>query len=138
MIKANELRIGNYILYLNEIYIVQGLKYEVNAPSEKWRVTFSTIDGKLTNAKTANWINPIPLTPEILEKWCGLRSGSDCIHCNNFFLSIAQNSKGAWEDPERYEGIPYEPINYLHQLQNLFFALTGTELTVTIPAMQPA
>jgi len=72
MIQENELRRGNYILYLNELYVVTGMKDE--SAVRRLRVYFQTLNGELKNAKLLNWITPIPLTPEILEN-CGFKYG---------------------------------------------------------------
>jgi hypothetical protein len=137
MIPVNELRINNYILYLDEVYMVHGLKYEENAPSEKWRVAFKTIDGKLENAKMANWINPIPLTPELLEK-CGFEKHEP----DSIFRSVSYT---IWEDVACFRiikrdgdyfsipGYPATRIYHLHQLQNLYFAIMNQgELSIIL------
>jgi len=110
MVQANELRIGNYISYKNERWIKVGyheIRYAVLYPDTSYY--------------------PIPLTFEILEK-------------AGFELQIGMMS---WEK----EGviICYETIanffrlypmtnriNYVHQLQNLYYALTGEELEVNL------
>lgn len=108
MIQANELRIGNWVNDKSVGYV------QVN-----W-LTFHPDNLKNTE--------PIPLTPEILENAGfealdhGARDTSFCR--NNFFLR--------WyviEEVVRYEG---REIKYLHQLQNLYFALVGEELKVEL------
>ena len=66
---------------------------------------------------------PIPLTPEILEK-CGLNSPLAVLSHNRDFVIT-----GTEYD---YNGVYIGKIEYLHQLQNLYFALTGQELTVNL------
>lgn len=57
MILAKDLRIGNYILYLNELYIVDGIQYEMGLNgSDNWRINFRTIDDKNASQKDiAKW-----------------------------------------------------------------------------------
>lgn len=143
MVQSTELRIGNYIFYLDELYIVDGIKYEPNAPSSKYRIAFKTIEGKLYNSKMENWIEPIPLTPEILEQ-CGFEYGfgteyhfeGDKKYKTYRFNSFAlARNGGEYFIEYRYscEGRNCEDeiieVEYLHQLQNLYFALTGEELS---------
>lgn len=143
MIKATELRIGNCILYGGDMCLVDGLQYQPDAPESRWRITFRTIDTNnptghgLRSGKFENWIDPIPLTPEILGK-CGFGPDS-----NGWKLKISETMFLWWGEMERtmrmcsseadwsYPIYLKEPIyrfQYLHQLQNLFFALTGADL----------
>lgn len=77
---------------------------------------------------------PIPLSPVILE-YCGFEQKSEDGHKS---LELGGLEKGLsllrYETENRnwYFGdlkIPAQPL-YVHQLQNLYFALTGKELTV--------
>lgn len=113
MIKGTELRIGNWVEFPN--------------PEFK---PLQILDGEMID----NWSplsRAIPLTPEILEG-CGFEKFGDWfikksypIHVNVSLLhkktTIGQN--------EEYE---VEGIKYLHQLQNLYFALTGEELQINL------
>lgn len=148
MIKASELRIGNIILYLNELYVVDGIKYEPNAPSSKWRIGFRMVDDNnqaariLRNAKMENWIEPVPLEPEILEK-CGFIQGNDLTDRNVFYatgrhkgIASVTVSGGIMISGAGKSMVLDAHIEYLHQLQNLYFALTGDELVVNL--QQPA
>jgi hypothetical protein len=137
MIQANELRIGNYILYLDELYIIDGFQYVEKSPLVKYRVHFKTIDGKLRNSKMQNWINPIPLTKELLEK-CGFKDPAE----NGWALRLGLNSidELCWyrqDNSLRYQtkdsGFTRNyNTEYLHQLQNLYFDLVGEELTIEL------
>jgi len=84
---------------------------------------------------TGGWYEPIPLTPEVLEK-CGFHKQ------NNAWVPEGHESKGytTWDftiwDGGRgeyyYNSAEFPtPLQFLHQLQNLYFALTGEELTYT-------
>jgi hypothetical protein len=76
-------------------------------------------------------LDPIILTPQILQK-CGFR---------NFIRDewIISHSTGHADFELTPQGLRLRqptpsriPIKYLHQLQNLFFALTGEELEVNL------
>ena len=86
-------------------------------------------------------IEPIPLTPEILEKlgfehtrsdWFDKKYFTDCIEAAEV-MKITINAitgRCAIMDTD-LDGTPAMTgieIKYLHQLQNLYFSLTGTEL----------
>lgn len=109
MIQANELRIGNWVKLkgTDRIYTITFPLH--NDLAEQWH-------------NTLNHIEPISITPEILEKcyWNGYNK-----------LSINSNFKIDKEGRLYYCG-DYTGINIdcLHQLQNLYFALTGQELNI--------
>lgn len=129
MIKANELRVGNWVLMAHE-----------NVP-------------ELVNAKVIAFIShansrgdnhpfePIPLTPEILisagfvfnEKSQSYRIFS---HKEEWILAAQQTT-----DKTFFKiGLPVDSrsdqymtdLIYVHQLQNLYFALAGTELEINL------
>lgn len=77
---------------------------------------------------------PIPLTPELLEK-AGL--GAE-YKCGSTWAEIA-GSLSVFEKVEEKEGIILHyikqnrrVIRYVHELQNLFYCLTGEELTINL------
>lgn len=113
--KANELRIGNIVDWPNEgaQTISGGRLYEL--------MRNSTL---LINTK------PIPLTEEWLIRFGARPFQSGFIidkypHMEYFLWSNAYNIF-VWQRCEaRLRG-----IEYVHQLQNLYFALTGEELTI--------
>jgi hypothetical protein len=77
----------------------------------------------------SRYIQPIPLTPEILEK-CGFD--------RNCILKIYQGvniewsyGKEVWLTKEGEVIYEFENTQHLHQLQNLYFALTNEELNYT-------
>ena len=142
--KANELRIGNLINRVTEneetICIVKGIDDSgcytepLNQPKEHYY-----------HANPIKSIEPIPLTEDILLK-CGFVKDGDyfkkgvldmfyCLkyykHLNGYYFYIQySDSPFEWDDNTFY------PISctykYLHQLQNLHFALTGEELTIKL------
>jgi len=122
MIPVNELRIGNW--------------YEVDATSltEKSYSVFEDWQ------QTENYIydcSPIPITPEILGK-CGFRIVNH-IHGYSFYTfdRNVENKKHLppidWcENKTLYLGYNVKHCESLHQLQNLYFAITGQELNVQL------
>ena len=104
--KANELRIGNWVCLLEDKQIVWGKE----------------IDGAELN------YFPIPLTEEWLVKF-GFETYSNM---NNQYLtkgSIFFYGKGLLCQVGEYSSIEVS-IKYVHSLQNLYFALTGEELEI--------
>lgn len=74
-------------------------------------------------------ISGIPLTPEILES-CGFEkhAASTYAHINqnlSYVFKISHIGDGKWYSINTTANIP---TKYLHQLQNLYFALTNEEL----------
>lgn len=117
MIKASELRIGNWLT----------LEY-LNGKKRNVQIIEIGIKDDFLN------FEPIPLTPEILEA-CGFeREGITSLSLDGFplYLKIIENSVECWGF--HYVGKLIKiPCQHLHQLQNLFFALTGEELRVELP-----
>lgn len=84
-------------------------------------------------------VNPIPLTEEWLERmgfnqyylWDGVWGMFNEYGENRAAFAIHQYSAGQWQpgdcDGSHDVGKPFE---FVHQLQNLYFALTGAELTI--------
>ena len=121
-IQAREIRIGNIIQFDDTSEDIVRVEY-VFQSDEMWFIQWTWISGK-GSFKSGNSIledfEPIPLSPEILEK-----AGFEKCSC------------GGWKQGELhlYKGFNYERkriIKYLHQLQNLYFSLTGEELTINL------
>jgi hypothetical protein len=137
--KANELRIGNLIKGTANAKVTPPTVYAV------YTETFSDIDSGL------GIFEPIPLTEEWLLKFgfksindsCGYRieiSKNDSKFWLTVFLSHDTDGSEVWgcnhadltelEPNESFcSSIPVN-IDYVHQLQNLYFALTGEELGI--------
>jgi hypothetical protein len=122
MINANELRIGNLVEYK--------ITDKFDERKEWWEV--SKID-----ADDIHWLSKvdtndddfraIPLTEEWLLK-CGFVENCYQDRFENKFIHV-QCNKIRGKTELWIENIPH--IKYLHQLQNLYFALTGEELQIT-------
>ena len=121
MIAANELRIGNNVVWDNPIL---NIKEQIQINCEDFEL--------ITNKNLGNKYHPIPLTPEILEK-CGFDSDWSYdipkYQKNNFIMfwdgETLSASFGHMVDLSVY-------LKHLHQLQNLYYALTGEELTINL------
>lgn len=112
MVNANELRIGNLIEKGGEWFAADFIAIQM-----------------------AHNYNPIPLTPEILEKY-GFEKSNEfrTYRLNEFDIEYVF---GEWhwvvDDRGDNEGTKPRTIKYLHQLQNLYFLLTGKELSYEQP-----
>lgn len=113
--ESRELRIGNKVYH----------------PAKNIVFTISREDFSFKNGlANIEDFRAIPLTEEILLKKCGFEFDSVYISYNNGYFTLIYNEghislvvEGQWLTLE---------IKYLHQLQNLYFALTGEELTVNL------
>jgi hypothetical protein len=142
MINTNEVRVGNWLdiseasqLVINNgkgpvIVVVREQYGRVEAIEEK-----SILAGGFHVKESGK---PIPITPEILKKagftngqyhtgyfyhldiGAHLVSGRDAEGSISFALEVADDIRVS------------EPFYYVHQLQNLFFALTGEELQINL------
>lgn len=119
MINANELRIGDIILYDEDNLYCKVLTIDTLGMT----VDFMK-NGEIEWLEYENF-SPIPLTPKILEK-CGFDNYRVGLWGNTYSLGVIKLLK----DKEIYilVDIPKCEITSLHQLQNLYFALTNTEL----------
>ena len=121
-LKSNDLRVGNYVkgIGYNISWLVEGIESEYIYSSKSWRLL--------------NCFEGIPLTAELLKYfgfklvWAG--SGDGHIYsfgekCNKMELI----NRGYGFKYNTFNACEIE-IKYVHQLQNLYFALTGEELTI--------
>ena len=116
---AKELRIGNIIRHIKdkESKEVVSIDYLIDLDNNK--------EGYVVNSSWLDEFEPIPLTEEILLK-CGY------IKQENEMYRVMGHS--IWNVQENMfvsnkNGII---LRSLHQLQNLYFAITGEELTVNL------
>ncbi len=116
--KANELRIGNLITIDS---LTDGSSNIVVCD------TFHLIE---MNNTIKYQYNPIPLTEEWLIKF-GFDYKIKSDYCK-WYLWSKETQKGIELYEEDYGYIFNEDVNikHVHQLQNLYFALTGEELTI--------
>jgi hypothetical protein len=77
---------------------------------------------KVINSVDVADLTPIPLTPKILTEWCGFKHVEGTLYIlNNFALSLEE--KG-------FVFIQGIDVNYLHELQNLYYVLNKQELEI--------
>lgn len=134
MIQANELRIGNWVVLGKETRQVEGWMF-------------------IQEVKN---MGPIEITPEVLEK-CGFNSGmskgiSRLKHDiddpdeegDTYYWDLKVPKNDQVEDLHTFNLVQFGKgndikfahqwlrvtVKYLHQLQNLYFALTGIELEI--------
>lgn len=127
--KANELRIGNWVnLYSGQDAQVTGLTNN----GRVWCVNNPHYPECAWNTER---INPIPLTEEWLLKFGFGRGAIDMYHAYwhkrvghyDFCISIAPTGN-FYFCLGNEQNSSFAPKQYVHQLQNLYFALTGKEL----------
>lgn len=131
MIKANELRKDNCILdQFGRIAIVVTIGFDSTVRLSTETYKCETMD--------LNYCNPIPITEEILLK-CGFKKhiflNSFGVKENGYRIFSFTIRKSEWNDEYflMYDWVGGNiEIKYIHQLQNLYFALTGEELTVKL------
>lgn len=122
--KENELRIDNYVKETIENEIVQ-IASIIQVENEIFDFEVKDENGMFSNVQDE--IEPIPLT----EQWL-LKFGFEKCEYSipdlfiNKKLRIKQDSRGFWISA-CYNFIL---IKHIHQLQNLYFVLTGDELTL--------
>jgi len=110
MIQPQELRLGNLIMepYDNMVEVVDSIR-----------------DNEV-NGEPTDYFNPIPLTEEWLIK-LGFHEifGVYAVYGREINLKLMD---GYWD--VYFKGKHVSVIKHVHQLQNLYFALTGQELTL--------
>ncbi len=135
MITAQELRIGNFIFETQGEYQHESDSFNFNENDKNFRIVDLDILKLIHSNNEYYLFQPIPLTPEILEK-CGFEKDE-----HDFELKINFEARLKWsaeDNPAKevtlwlHNDYPAQSIFYLHQLQNLYFALTGEELEVKL------
>lgn len=125
MIPSNELRLGNFVLPpLSDepIRIDDFTPKGINLAEWDNGSAFAT-------EWTFEEIRPIPLTQKWLEK-LGFVEGVDRMsgflcHTNGFSILFTNDNHWCF-----FERVAIRPVSWVHQLQNLYFALTSKELTI--------
>lgn len=120
MTNSNELRIGNLLEFSGDYFKVKSISQKiVGVDRNKGIVEFKPSE-----------LNTIPLTEEILLS-CGFENETGSIFeikiDNGWYLNWEQNYIFLNYKENECE-ISHRKIEHLHQLQNLYFELTGQEL----------
>lgn len=132
--KAQELRIGNLLMFNDKpIAINAGFIHDLD---------YSLKNPEREDANCFTDLSPIELT----EEWM-IKFGFMCKRPNNFtlefgikikpwnYLSLEESTTKWYCDinytyKDEHSCITLPDVKYVHQLQNLYFALTGKELTL--------
>lgn len=134
MIQPQELRIGNWAKTINDVPL-KILTVGLHACQCQYDGTQNTEEeGKRISTIGFDSINPIPLTPEILvEKLLLEYADVFGAYFSNDFPLILEHKNDAFiiQKFDEWTSI-FQPIRYLHQLQNLYYALAGTELSISL------
>jgi hypothetical protein len=116
MINMYELRLGNWLLQDGTNYINVGIIQK-------------NFYATAINERNITRFEPVPLTPEILEK-CGFERLDRFFEKDEIILLLVGGDTILYyystKSDKRTE------IQYLHQLQNLYFALVGEELNIEL------
>lgn len=123
MIKVNELRIGNHVLDEHgNISIINTISLGVRISNDKYK----------WESKSEDQIHPIPLTGELLLG-CGFT------YEEGFFIKDGISFEELEDGRLMIDGLGFSMFkddfenhitSYLHELQNLYFSLTKTELKI--------
>ena len=148
--KANELRIGNLVKInnellpevKNEIYKVYGLnaKFDLSFPNSSGVISLNHTKSIRIYSQFDEFIEPIPFTKEWLVKFGFEKAkhshGYDCYIKDGFDFDIVSHGRywvlAIYTDESCTDSLYFAHgrFEYVHQFQNLYFALTGEELTI--------
>lgn len=143
LLEPKDLRIGNILDYDGKFVHVTNLSLDID---DEYQETIGFCEWGKTKNEKSDWnrslcdkLSPIPLTPEILEK-CGFKKNGtfdkQFNNGNQIEIDLSDEYKGeVWlgGSDSCTNGMGFVAnCQYLHQLQNLYFALTGEELTVNL------
>ena len=115
MIKAEDLRIGDLVRYEKNIITVQAVhtNYEEGFINDKYNVGYNCHD-----------LDPIPLTPELLEKngWKRDKLVSYIYGHEAHNIEVICTPNSEWVDVT-FKGETIHRIKYVHELQHILWAL---------------
>ena len=121
--QAKELKLGNYCYCQDEINVIYGITKEGFVQYEKDNnVYYCGIDE----------LKPIELTEEILLK-CGFDVNIDIYYLpkmNGYFKKPFKEAEHFLYKSNSSDKL--SSVKHLHQLQNLYYALTGEELEINL------
>ena len=122
---AKDLRLGNKLLFLGDVVTFKNIT-EIREDGIFWIKTFEPkIESKNFHFK------PIPLTEDWLLKFGFELKGFYRLKVTSFLeLCWKPHDNTLNLQTEKNGFTEYSKCKYVHELQNLYFALTGSELTV--------
>lgn len=104
--KVSELRIGNWLIY---------------SPDETWSEVIEVLESDFHYSVYKDF-EPIPLTEEWLKRFGFEKDATDW-----WYIGESIGLK-RYNDETFKAYVPNVDVKHVHQLQNLYFALTGEEL----------
>lgn len=134
MIKANELRVGNIV---NIIAIDQNIVIKSISEVDNLAGLFTWLEKNEEYEDSLTAIEPIPLSSDVLLRCGFIDPAGNSFGCR---LEVNTVDELCWyrqDNSLRYQtkldGFTRDfNIKNLHQLQNLYFALTGKELEINL------
>lgn len=122
MIDSKEFMIGNWVLY-------NGIPVQVTRISPN----AITVSGMSVGTRLED-LTPIPLTDEVLGKIEGFEKSGDNEHwfIGHFGFCLWYDGQDWCMKPRINDHLVIAYCQHLHQLQNLFFSLTQTELKIEL------
>lgn len=131
MIAPQELRLGKYVKYRGSIYKVLSIVNTSNANEESYYVDLNHSHRHLKGIDTMEiehvWLNEDWLLKFGFEKTTP--DGWMCLNiCNDW--TFLYWHKAVLELSVNRHSVVLKHIESVHELQNIFFALTGEELTI--------
>lgn len=137
---VKELRIGNWVLdsdrenpYLHQVVRIESEEYTIWNSGDDYNIVVK-IEGSEDGYFDMK-ASPIPLSEELLVRFGAVYSHTvisiKMYKINDYYVAIREEgfrfihkstNTGAYE--------PIKDLKYVHQLQNLYFSLTGTELEI--------
>lgn len=139
---AVKLRIGNFVLIENDLLpnlknepvVVTGIqsRTEKEFPLSNYVISVQ-VDKHNGVSQFNEFIKPVPLTEEWLVKFGFEKNESSAqfmVEYSDFGVRISEESFSKWESGFYHFGEYHllAEIEFVYQLQNLYFALTGKEL----------
>lgn len=117
---AKELRIGNYVLFSNKIKTIDLSDFGTEWTGDLGRKMFDQF-------------KPIPLSADWLIEFGIKKSG------NHYFFKTNTGNAAYFSEEFKliFSDFERSKIKYVHELQNLYFALTGEELKLASDSAQP-
>lgn len=122
--KANELRIGNRLIFIDDEVVVSGIENYLQYTDKIYCNGF-------TRPQSISHFKPIQLTEDWLLNF-GFEFDGGCSWWKDeieMTIDVGEDEYSAFNSDGNY--ITMNGIKYVHSLQNLYFAIKGEELTLT-------
>lgn len=148
IIELKELRIGNILSYKGKLVEVSNLSLDID---DEYDHIIGFVDFSKNSNEIADWnralagdLKRIPLKEKWLEILGFEKEGGYNLKINKQ-SSTGINASGAWLDGfhnewyfvfSQKQNKFYLKIKYVHELQNLYFALTGEDLQINETAFE--